>query len=112
MIGESSQILTRRHAAKNSSSDASSKVLDKYIRNIRAMNKRSAYEYHNRLTTFQDFIRNDYKITLDNLIIDLKNGRQDPYDILSNYILYLQNRYNISSGTLKSRVITAKNIMM
>lgn len=54
-------------AAKNSLSDASSKVLDKYIRNIRAMNERSAYEYYTRLTTFHD-----YKITLDNLIIDLK----------------------------------------
>src|ERR1700745_2588525 len=105
----SSRILPKGDAAKNSSSDASSKVLDKYIRNIRAMNKRSAYEYYTRLTTFQDFIRNDYKITLDSLIIDLKDGCQDPYDILCNYIVYLQNHYNISSGTLKARIVTAKN---
>jgi integrase len=75
------------------------------------MNKRTAYEYYTRLITFQDLIRNDYKITLDNLIIDLKDGRQDPYDVLSNYIAYLQNRYNISSGTLKTRIITAKNFL-
>ena len=111
MIRGSSQILTKGDAAKNSSSDALSKVLDKYIRNIRAMNKRSAYEYYTRLTTFQDFIRNDYKITLDNLIIDLKDGCQDPYDILGNYIVYLQNHHNISSGTLKARIITAKNFL-
>lgn len=59
-------------------------------------------------TTFRDFIRDD-KTTLDNLIIDLKDGRQDPYDILGNHIAYLQNHYNISPGTLKARVITAKN---
>ncbi|MGA8082870.1 MAG: site-specific integrase [Candidatus Nitrosopolaris sp.] len=100
-----------KDAEKTSLSDAFSKVLDKYIRNIRAMNKRSAYEYYTRLTTFQDFIRNNYKITLDNLIVDLKDGREDPYDILSNYIVYLQSRYNISSGTLKARVITAKNFL-
>jgi integrase len=98
-------------AVTNSSSDALSKVLDKYIRNISAMNRRSAYEYYGRLTTFQDSIRNDYKMTLDNLIIELKDGREDPYDILSNYILYLQNSYDISSVTLKGRVITAKNFL-
>ena len=75
------------------------------------MNKRSAYEYYTRLTTFQDFIRNDYMFTLDNLIIDLKDGCQDPYDILGNYIVSLQNHYNISSGTLKARIITAKNFL-
>jgi integrase len=89
----------------------SSKLLDKYITKIRAMNKRSAYEYYTRLTTFQDFIMNDYKITLDNLVIGLRDGRYDPYDVLSGYIIYLQDRYNISSVTLKGRVITAKNFL-
>jgi len=107
----SSQILPKANAPKNSWSEASSKALDKYIRNIRAMNRRSAYEYYTRLTTFQNFIRNDYNMTLDNLITDLKENGQDPYDILGNYIVYLQNHYNISSGTLKSRVITAKNFL-
>jgi len=107
----SSQRFPKADSAGNSSSYAPSKALDKYIRNIHAMNKRSAYEYYNRLTTFQDFITNDYKITLDNLIIELKQCREDPYDILSNYIVYIQNHYNISSGTIKARVITAKNFL-
>ena len=114
MMSGSSPILPKvvtKDGTRTSQSDAFSKVLDKYIRNIRAMNRRSAYEYYGRLTTFQDFIRNDYKFTLDNLIIELQNGREIPYDVLSNYILYLQSHYNISSGTLKGRIITAKNFL-
>jgi integrase len=94
-----------------SSSYSSNKALDKYITNIRAMNKATAYEYYLRLTTFQNFIMNDYKITLDNLIIGIREGCEDPYDVLSNYIIYLQNNYNISTRTLKARIITAKNFL-
>ena len=42
--------------------------MDKYIRNMRAMNKRTAYEYNLRLTNFQEFVTNTYKTTLDNII--------------------------------------------
>jgi integrase len=94
-----------------SSSYGLNKVLDKYIRNIRAMNKATAYEYYFRLSTFQNFVTNDYKATLDNLITGIRQGHEDPYDILSNYIIYLQNNSNISAGTLKARIITAKNFL-
>jgi len=94
-----------------SSSYSSNGALDKYIRNIHAMNKATAYEYYFRLMTFQNFVVNDYKTTLDNLIIGIRECRKDPYDILSNYIIYLQNNYNLSTGTLKARVVTAKNFL-
>jgi hypothetical protein len=75
------------------------------------MNKATAYEYYFRLTTFQNFIMDDYKTTLDNLIMKIRKGREDPYVILSNYVIYLQNNSNISPGTLKARIITAKNFL-
>jgi integrase len=89
----------------------SDKLIDKYIRNIRAMNKATAYEYNFRLRTFQNFATIDYKTALENLIMKIREGREDPYDILSNYIIFLQNNTNISSSTLKARVITAKNFL-
>ena len=82
------QLLHRRQSY--SYSQSSDKVMDKYIRNIRAMNKATAYEYHFRLTTFQIFITNDYKTTPDKLIMKIREGRENPYDILSNYVIYLQ----------------------
>jgi integrase len=75
------------------------------------MNKRTAYEYYIRLMNFQNFITIDCKTTLDNLIIRIREEHEDPYDVLSNYIVYLQNHHHISSGTLKARIITAKNFL-
>ena len=89
--------------------------MDKHIRNIRAMNKATAHEYYFRLTTFQNFITNDYKTTLDNLVMKIIQGGEDAYDILSNYVIFLQNKSNISPATLKARIITEKislSIMM
>jgi integrase len=83
-------------------------ALNKYIRNIRAMNKKTSYEYYLRLNNFQDFIRS-YNITLDDIVIKMKGGLENPYEVLSGYVSYLQTGYNISTSTIKERVITAKN---
>jgi predicted transport protein len=88
-----------------------SKTLDKYIRNVGAMNKKTAYEYYIRLTTFQGFLINNYKVNLDDIITNLNEGIEDPYEILSGYVAYLQTGYNISALTLKIRIITAKNFL-
>jgi hypothetical protein len=43
--------------------------------------------------------------------MEIREHREDPYDILSNYVIYLQNNSNISPATLKARIITAKNFL-
>jgi integrase len=53
----------------------------------------------------------EYKLTLDDLIKKIKEGLHDPYDILCNYIAYIQASNNISTLTLKQRVTTAKNFL-
>ncbi|MBV9179191.1 MAG: tyrosine-type recombinase/integrase, partial [Nitrososphaeraceae archaeon] len=85
--------------------------MDKYIRNIRAMNKRTAYEYYLRLTNFQEFVTSTYKTTSDTIITKINEGTEDAYDILNGYVSYLQTNYNISAYTLKTRIITAKNFL-
>jgi integrase len=90
-------------------------VLDKYIRNISAMNKRTAREYYIRLLGFQEFVNNRYndknqtETTLDNIIANIKEGLEDVYEILSDFVSYLQTKYNISALTLKQKVVTVKN---
>ena len=92
-------------------------VLDKYIRSISAMNKRTAHEYYIRLLGFQEFVNNRYdaknqtETTLDNIIANIKEGSEDVYEILSDFVSYLQTRYNISTLTLKQRVVTVKNFL-
>jgi hypothetical protein len=46
-------------------------AMDKYIRNIRAMNKATAYEYHFRLTNFENFSLEDYNINCKDGVIDV-----------------------------------------
>ncbi|MFL6455372.1 MAG: tyrosine-type recombinase/integrase [Nitrososphaeraceae archaeon] len=91
------------------SSPEESRALDKYIKNIRAMSKRTAHEYHLRLIGFQDFIIRSYKTTLDGIIRRINEGSEDPYGILSDYVAYLQTNYHVSTLTLKQRVVTVKN---
>ena len=75
------------------------------------MNRRTAYEYYTRLTGFQDFLTNNYNATLDDIITKINQGSEDPYDILSGYVTHLQTNYNISTLTIKTRIITAKNFL-
>ena len=95
----------------NRSEVTHSTALDKYIKNVGAMNKTTAYEYYFRLTGFQDFVTDSYKTTLDNIITRINEGSEDPYEILSGYVSYLQTKCNISTLSLKMRVITAKNFL-
>ena len=75
------------------------------------MSKATAYEYLLRLNSFQDFVVSDYASTLDNIITKINEASEDPYDILSGYVIYLQTNYDISTTTLKARIITAKNFL-
>jgi hypothetical protein len=84
---------------------------EKYIKTIQAMNKITAKVYNFRLGYFDSFISNDYKISLDGLIEQIKKGIQDPYDILNNYICYLQQNAHVSPLTLKQWVVTVKNFL-
>src|SRR2546428_12718351 len=86
-------------------------ALDKYIRNVRAMSKSTAYEYYLRLNNFERFVSKECGLTIDNMLKKITDGSVDPYGILSNYIVYLQETNSISPVTLKQRVVTAKNFL-
>jgi integrase len=86
-------------------------ALSKYIKSISIMSSSSAREYHFRLQNLARFIMMEYKLTLDDLIKLINDGLQDPYDVLCNYIIYLQSSNIISTLTLKQRVTTAKNFL-
>ena len=75
------------------------------------MNKRTANEYYLRLNNFQGFAIRNYNTALDNIITKINEGSEDPYEILSAYVSYLQTNYNVDASTIKGRVITAKNFL-
>ena len=88
-----------------------SDVISKYIKNVSIMNKSTAYVYLRRLTSFRNFISNAFDgLTIDELIIRIKEGKEDVFEVLNNYSSYLSNT-NISTSTLKQHVITVKNFL-
>jgi integrase len=87
-----------------------SNTINSYITNVRIMNGSTAYQYLSRLHDFENFLINKYdnSLSVDNLLLKIKQGNQDPYDLLNSYAAYLKNR-NISAATLKQRIVTVKN---
>jgi integrase len=48
---------------------------------------------------------------MDNIIVKIKEGSENPYNILNNYAAFLLRSNNVSSSTLKQRVVTVKNFL-
>ena len=72
------------------------------------MNKSTAYVYLTRLTSFKGFISSAFNLQIDDLIKKIKEGNEDVFEVLNEYSSYLSNT-NISSITIKQRVVTVKN---
>jgi integrase len=73
------------------------------------MNKLTAKEYSARLDIFKRFVETSYSLQMNDMISKIKKNK-DPYSILSEYARYLMD-HNISTSTLKQRVVTAKNFL-
>jgi len=85
--------------------------LEKYIKTVKAMNKATAKAYNFRLGYFDSFVCNEYRITLDDMVQQIKKGTQDPYDVLNDYICYIQENTHVSPITLKQWIVTVKNFL-
>jgi integrase len=93
-----------------------SQAILKYIRSISVTNKRTANEYLGRLFIFETFIKQNYDFSVDELTIS-KTFSVDIYDLLSNYVAWLNNRTDndgsklLSNVSIKNRVINVKNFL-
>jgi integrase len=88
----------------------SSNMISKYIANVSMMNKLTANEYHRRLDIFKLFVEAKYSLHLDDIISKIKKNKADPYRLLTEYTQYL-GKHNISTLTIKQRVVTVKNFL-
>ena len=74
------------------------------------MSKSTAEQYLSRLNIFGIFLRKEFNdMTINDLVNKIKDGSVDPYNILSRYCGYLKSGDNISTITIKQRVVTVKN---
>jgi integrase len=84
--------------------------ISKYIKNVSTMNKTTAYVYLRRLMSFQNFVSNVFNLTVDELIRRIDVGNEDVFEVINEFSSYLSNS-NISSNTVKQRVVTIKNFL-
>lgn len=75
------------------------------------MSTSTSKEYQKRLRSFNDFVKLTYNHSTDILIKRLVDNDENPYDLLSRYVNYLQANNGLSALTLKQQVITAKNFL-
>jgi len=87
--------------------------LIKFIKSISIRNKNTAKQYHLRLLLFEKFVEEKYNntINVDELIQKFKSKEYDPYDILNDYCIFLQNNYNIGPITFRDKIITVKTFL-
>ena len=74
------------------------------------MNKNTAREYFRRLSNYEKFILSEYNTTVDKFTNDILQLKFDPYEMLGNYCIYLQEK-GLHTSTLKNIVITVKNFL-
>jgi hypothetical protein len=82
------------------------------------MNKSTANQYQTRLNSFSNYVDKEYSktVSIDDLIERIREGTEDPFDILNGYVGFLKQkdknpRTSLSPVTLKSRVVTVKNFL-
>jgi hypothetical protein len=95
--------------------DRGDKTVIKYIDKIRKRSVRSAKNYAQRLGYFRDFIRQKLDLKLDELIktltVEGHGPRIDLYDLLSEYVTFIQDTRNMSPLTLKLMLSTIRNYL-
>ena len=84
-----------------------------FLSTMSTMSTRTAKEYAKRLNSFWKFVLAHYSehITIDNLIVKVKEGSENPYSVLNNYAVYLLKGNNVSNLTLKQWIVTVKNFL-
>ena len=92
---------------KNYNSDS----VMKFIKGVSIRNKNTAKQYYSRLTVFEKFVNKKYEINIDKLIQKLKSKEYDPYDILNDFCVFLQDNLNLSSISFRDKLITVKSFL-
>ena len=101
-------------ATKKTNLQNDSQLISKFIKSVSVRNKNTAKQYQSRLLFFERFVLKEFdnkKSNVDKLIQQLKNGELDPYDILNDYCLFIQNNYNVSSITFRDKITTVKTFL-
>ncbi len=86
-----------------------SKTIMKYIEAKTIQDKNTGMTYKTRMQSFAQFVYRRYnKTSVDNFLEQIKAGKYDPYDILTEYSGFLRNERPTTKSKLTANVIRAR----
>ena len=92
--------------------DDNSSMVSRYLTNVGIVNESTAVKYDERLKKFGVFIAENYGLgSIDEIIMRIKKGKMDVYDLLGRFVIYLKEKNGNSPVTVKSYIITVKNFL-
>ena len=105
------QSLKNNNKNKQLITKSNSESISKFIKSVNVRNQNTAKQYYLRILLFEKFLDIEYSINSDKLIQQLKDKERDPYDILNDFCIFLQNNYNLSSITFRDKITTVKTFL-
>ena len=90
---------------------SNSELVSKFIKSVSVRNINTGKQYQLRISLFEKFLEIEHSTNTNKLIQQLKDKKLDPYDILNDFCLYLQNNYDLSSVTFRDKIITVKTFL-
>jgi len=70
--------------------------IKEYLDSVRNMSTFTAYQYKFRLDNFRCFVKTEFNLPIDKLILRLEDGVFDVYHVFSKYLTYLCSTENHS----------------
>ncbi|MGH9976164.1 MAG: tyrosine-type recombinase/integrase [Nitrososphaeraceae archaeon] len=109
-IGSNESTVITGHAIKTNNVDS---FVSRYLTNVAVVNESTAQKYNERLKKFGKYTFDRFGLQIQNIVMQGKKAKIDPYDLLTGYILFLKHESNntIAPNSLKNHVITIKNFL-
>lgn len=111
--GSTESIIITPNTRKRVHSKYDASIVSRYLTNVAIVNESTAQKYNERLKKFGKYTDVRYGLEIQNIVMEIKKAKIDPYDLLTGYMLFLKQESNntIAPNSLKNHVTTIKNFL-
>src|ERR1051326_3356806 len=85
-------------------------AVQQYVDAAEVASKITATQYRTRLKFFGSFVSEKYNCTIDDLIANLKAAKNDVYEVLNGFAVFLSKRGD-KANLMRAKIITARNFL-
>ena len=89
-----------------------SKTIQRFVAGKTAQSRATGKSYRSRLANLGQFIfRKHGKCEIDDAVLDMKSGKLEPYEFLTEFVIYLKGSRRLSANMTRVVTITAKKFL-